>query len=125
MSNTVNNCTSHPEGMLDRDQRTTFIFKTKSNEMIPLKCTICGCDDFKPNYIDIRRTYLNSNVNCDYLTSKNFSKKKVTRFFQSKSILSFLFVLFTFRLNLSSNSILQLRFNYTVIMRNQLGVIFI
>lgn len=85
MLHTVNNkFSSHPEGMLDRDQRTIFILTKKSNELIPLNCTTCCCDDCKPKYFDIRKKCFNSNVNCDYLHSNNVRKKKVTRFFQSK-----------------------------------------
>lgn len=84
MLHTVNKFTSHPEGMLDRDQRTIFILKTKSNEMTPSNCTAYCCDDCKTKYFGCRRILSNLNVTCDYLHSNNIRKKKVTRFFQSK-----------------------------------------
>lgn len=86
MLHTVNKFSSHPEGMLDRDQRTIFILNTKS---IPFNCSTCYCDDCKIKYFDIRKKYLNSNVNCGYLHSNNFREKRVTRFFQSKFLLYF------------------------------------
>lgn len=84
---TVNKFSSHPEGMLDRDQRTIFIFKTKSNEVIQLNDTTCCCDDNKPKNFGLRKKYLNLNVNanCGYLHNNYFRKKKVTLYFQSKS----------------------------------------
>lgn len=81
----INKFSSHPEGMLDRDQRTIFILKTKSNEVIQLYDTTCCCDDHKPNNFGLRKKYFNLNVNCGYLHNNYFRKKKVTRFFQSKS----------------------------------------